>query len=43
VEGEYDIGERNAEGQMIVDVAKRMGMAVVNLYFKKKKKEHGVT
>jgi len=41
VEGEYDIGERNAEGQMIVDVAKRMGMAVVNLILRRRRKNMG--
>ena len=39
--GEYGIGERNTEGQLIVDFAKTMRMAVVNTYFKKKE-EHRV-
>ncbi|KAI5094339.1 hypothetical protein C0J45_16063 [Silurus meridionalis] len=34
--------ERNVEGQMVVDFAKRMEMAVVNTYFKKKE-DHRVT
>ena len=34
--------ERNVEGQMVVAFAKRMEMAVVNTYFKKKE-EHRVT
>ncbi|KAI5628640.1 hypothetical protein C0J50_10601, partial [Silurus asotus] len=34
--------ERNVEGLMVVDFAKRMEMAVVNTYFKKKK-DHRVT
>ncbi|KAF7698187.1 hypothetical protein HF521_004697, partial [Silurus meridionalis] len=32
----YGLKERNVEGQMVVDFAKRMEMAVVNTYFKKK-------
>ncbi|KAK3550231.1 hypothetical protein QTP86_021268, partial [Hemibagrus guttatus] len=34
--------ERNPEGQMVVDFAKRMDMAVVNTYFQKRE-EHRVT
>ncbi|KAI5105881.1 hypothetical protein C0J45_3578 [Silurus meridionalis] len=34
--------ERNVEGQLVVDFAKRMEMAVVNTYFKKKE-DHRVT
>ena len=40
--GRYGVGRRNAEGQMVVDFAKRMRLAVVNTYFKKKD-EHRVT
>ncbi|MCJ8749464.1 hypothetical protein PDJAM_G00176550 [Pangasius djambal] len=36
------IKERNLEGQMVVDFAKRMDMAVVNTYFQKRE-EHRVT
>ena len=42
VMGRYGVKERNAEGQMIVDFAKRMDMAVVNTYFRKRE-EHRVT
>ncbi|KAI5096116.1 hypothetical protein C0J45_14546 [Silurus meridionalis] len=35
VMGRYGFKERNVEGQMVVDFAKRMKMAVVNIYFKK--------
>ncbi len=38
----YGIKERNVEGQMVVDFAKRMEMAVINTYFKKNE-EHRVT
>ncbi|KAI5102804.1 gastrula zinc finger protein XlCGF28.1-like [Silurus meridionalis] len=38
----YAPQERNVEGQMVVDFAKRMEMAVVNTYFKKKE-DHRVT
>ncbi|KAF7695634.1 hypothetical protein C0J45_15325 [Silurus meridionalis] len=38
----YGLKERNVEGQMVVDFAKRMEMAVVNTYFKKKE-DHRVT
>ncbi|KAI5624691.1 hypothetical protein C0J50_15497 [Silurus asotus] len=34
--GRYGFKERNVEGQMVVDFAKRMEMAVVNTYYKKK-------
>ena len=40
--GKYGVRERNEEGQRIVDFAKRMDMAVLNTYFKKKE-EHRVT
>ena len=40
--GRYGFGERNAEGQMVVDSSQRMEMAVVNTYFKKKE-EHRIT
>ncbi|KAI5628052.1 hypothetical protein C0J50_8290 [Silurus asotus] len=36
VMGRYGIKERNVEGQMVVDFAERMEMAVVNTYFMKK-------
>ncbi|KAI5089397.1 hypothetical protein C0J45_20805 [Silurus meridionalis] len=36
VMGRYGFKERNVEGQMVVDFAKRMEMAVVNTYYKKK-------
>ncbi|KAI5615334.1 hypothetical protein C0J50_10843 [Silurus asotus] len=42
VMGRYGLKERNVEGQMVVDFAKRMKMAVVNRYFKKKE-DHRVT
>ncbi|XP_051784559.1 craniofacial development protein 2-like [Erpetoichthys calabaricus] len=42
VMGRYGVKERNEEGQRIVDFAKRMDMAVVNTYFKKRE-EHKVT
>ncbi|XP_051789178.1 uncharacterized protein LOC127529475 [Erpetoichthys calabaricus] len=42
VMGRYGVKERNEEGQGIVDFAKRMDMAVVNMYFKKRE-EHRVT
>ena len=38
----YGDKARNAEGQMVVDFATRMEMAVVNTYFKKRE-EHRVT
>ena len=40
--GRYGAGTRNKEGSMVVDFAKRMDLAVVNTYFKKKDK-HRVT
>ncbi|KAK3570259.1 hypothetical protein QTP86_017110 [Hemibagrus guttatus] len=42
VMGKFGVKERNLEGQMIVDFAKRMDMAVVNPYFQKRE-EHRVT
>ncbi|KAJ8369492.1 hypothetical protein SKAU_G00095200 [Synaphobranchus kaupii] len=42
VMGRYGVKERNVEGQMVVDFAKRMGMAVVNTYFMKRE-EHRIT
>ncbi|KAK3506556.1 hypothetical protein QTP70_009082 [Hemibagrus guttatus] len=42
VMGKFGVKERNLEGQMVVDFAKRMGMAVVNTYFQKREK-HRVT
>ncbi|KAK3545931.1 hypothetical protein QTP70_016970 [Hemibagrus guttatus] len=40
--GKFGVKERNLEGQMIVDFAKRMDMGVVNTYFQKRE-EHRVT
>ncbi|KAK3551758.1 hypothetical protein QTP70_025125 [Hemibagrus guttatus] len=40
--GKFGIKERNLEGQMVVDFAKRMDMGVVNTYFQKRE-EHRVT
>ena len=40
--GRYGAGTRNKEGSMIVDFGKRMELAIVNTYFKKKD-EHRVT
>ncbi|XP_054643078.1 pleckstrin homology domain-containing family M member 3 isoform X3 [Dunckerocampus dactyliophorus] len=40
--GRFGIQERNAEGQMVVDFAKRMEMAIVNTCFQKRQ-EHRVT
>ena len=40
--GRYDDKARHAEGQMVVDFATRMEMAVLNTYFKKRE-EHRVT
>ena len=40
--GRYGDKARNAEGQMVVDFATRMEMAVLNTYFKKRE-EHRVT
>ncbi|KAK3571545.1 hypothetical protein QTP86_013170 [Hemibagrus guttatus] len=42
VMGKFGVKERNLEGQMIVDFAKRMDMGVVNTYFQKREK-HRVT
>ena len=42
VTGKYGIKDRNTEGQLVVDFAKRMEMALVNTYFKKKM-EHRIT
>ncbi|KAK3539360.1 hypothetical protein QTP70_003845 [Hemibagrus guttatus] len=42
VMGKFGVKERNFEGQMVVDFAKRMEMAVVNTYFQKRE-EHRVT
>ena len=40
--GKYGAATRNKEGSMVVDFAKRMDLAIVNTYFKKKD-EHRVT
>ena len=40
--GRYGAGTRNKEGSMVVDFGKRMDLAIVNIYFKKKDK-HRVT
>ena len=40
--GRYGAGTRNKEGSMVVDFVKRMDLAIVNTYFKKKD-EHRVT
>ncbi|KAK3571140.1 hypothetical protein QTP86_003095 [Hemibagrus guttatus] len=42
VMGKFRVKERNLEGQMVVDFAKRMDMGVVNTYFQKRE-EHRVT
>uniref|UniRef100_A0A7N6AN85 Endonuclease/exonuclease/phosphatase domain-containing protein n=1 Tax=Anabas testudineus TaxID=64144 RepID=A0A7N6AN85_ANATE len=42
VMGRFGVKERNLEGQMVVDFAKRMEMAVVNTYFQNEY-EHRVT
>ncbi|KAK3546076.1 hypothetical protein QTP70_020445 [Hemibagrus guttatus] len=42
VMGKFGVKERNLEGQMVVEFAKRMDMAVVNTYFQKRE-EHRVT
>ncbi|KAK3558233.1 hypothetical protein QTP86_013968 [Hemibagrus guttatus] len=42
VMGKFGVKERNLEGQMVVDFAKRMDIAVVNTYFQKRE-EHRVT
>ncbi|KAK3508585.1 hypothetical protein QTP70_034101 [Hemibagrus guttatus] len=36
VMGKFGVKERNLEGQMVVDFAKRMDMGVVNTYFQKR-------
>ena len=40
--GRYGAGTRNKEGSMVVDFGKRMDLAIVNTYLKKKD-EHRVT
>ncbi|KAK3530300.1 hypothetical protein QTP86_023925, partial [Hemibagrus guttatus] len=42
VMGKFGVNERNLEGQMVVDFAKRMDMGVINTYFQKRE-EHRVT
>ncbi|KAK3543099.1 hypothetical protein QTP70_010645 [Hemibagrus guttatus] len=42
VMGKFGVKERNLEGQLVVDFAKRMDMGVVNTYFQKRE-EHRVT
>ncbi|KAK3513818.1 hypothetical protein QTP70_028869 [Hemibagrus guttatus] len=42
VMGKFGVKERNLEGQMVVDFANRMDIAVVNTYFQKRE-EHRVT
>ncbi|MCJ8741372.1 hypothetical protein PDJAM_G00070040 [Pangasius djambal] len=42
VMGKFGVKEWNIEGQMVVDFAKRMDMAVVNTYFQKRE-EHRMT
>ncbi|KAK3562747.1 hypothetical protein QTP86_006961 [Hemibagrus guttatus] len=42
VMGKFGVKERNLDGQMVVDFAKRMDMAAVNTYFQKRE-EHRVT
>ncbi|KAK3573699.1 hypothetical protein QTP86_032064 [Hemibagrus guttatus] len=42
VMGKFGVKERDLEGQIVVDFAKRMDMAVVNTYFQKRE-EHRVT
>ncbi|MCI4379298.1 hypothetical protein PGIGA_G00226350 [Pangasianodon gigas] len=42
VMGKFGVKERNLEGQMVVDFANRMDMAVVNTYFQKRE-AHRVT
>ena len=34
--GRYGAGMRNKEGSMVVDFAKRMDLAIINIYFKRK-------
>ena len=40
--GRYGAGTRNKEGSMVVEFAKRIDLAIVNIYFKKKD-EHRMT
>ena len=40
--GRYGAGTRNKEGLTVVNFAKKMDLAIVNIYFKKKD-EHRVT
>ena len=40
--GRHGAGTRNKEGSMVVDCGKRMDLAIINTYFKKKD-EHRVT
>ena len=40
--GKHGAGTRNKEGSMVADFGKRMDLAIVNTYFKKKH-EHRVT
>ena len=40
--GRYDAGTRNKEGSMVVEFAKRIDLAIVSIYFKKKD-EHRMT
>ncbi|KAK3557079.1 hypothetical protein QTP70_024758 [Hemibagrus guttatus] len=42
VMGKFGVKERNLEGQVVVDFAKKMDIAVVNTYFQKRE-EHRVT
>ena len=39
VMGRHGFKERNLEGQMVMDFAKRMQMAVLNTYFRKKEEQ----
>ncbi|KAK3557188.1 hypothetical protein QTP70_024682, partial [Hemibagrus guttatus] len=43
VMGKFGVQERNREGQMVVDFAKRMDMAVVNTYFQKREEHRVIT
>ncbi|KAK3575081.1 hypothetical protein QTP86_019740 [Hemibagrus guttatus] len=43
VMGKFGGKERNLEGQMVVDIAKRMDMAVVNTYFQKREEHRVIT
>ena len=40
--GRFGVKKRNLEGQVLMDFAKRMKMAVWNTYFQKRK-QHGMT